>query len=373
MSHSEGLGIYVHIPFCKSRCSYCDFVSYTDFSYVESYFKYLNKEIKMWSELLGRRKIDTVYIGGGTPSDVAIEHISRLLNCIEKNFYLVDPEITIEVNPNFSHFADLKNMGINRLSIGLQAADDIVLKAVRRRHSVYDFEKAYESADNYFDNVNIDFIIGLPYESHQTIVNDLEVIRRYRPKHVSVYILEAHKENEIISQEKQDSIAINHELFVNELEKLGYERYEISNFSLPGYRCKHNLKYWYNDDYIGIGVSAGGHIESKRYVNVSRLQDYFELIEVKKFAFEYFHDNDSFEELRETLFMSLRLCDGVDIRKLKRTVPQINIHKLIEMFPGQLILDRNRLKMTKSGMDFSCTLLSEIIDKDTLLRVTGGE
>ncbi|HEY8543175.1 MAG TPA: radical SAM family heme chaperone HemW [Pseudothermotoga sp.] len=373
MSRSKSLGLYVHIPFCKSRCSYCDFVSYTDFSHVESYFNCLNKEIEMWSKLLGKKRIDTVYIGGGTPSDVPIEYISKLLKNVEKTFHLVDPEITVEINPNFSRFADLKNLGINRLSIGLQAADDTVLKAVRRRHSVYDFQKAYESASVYFDNVNVDFIIGLPQESHQTITRDFELVERYRPKHVSVYILEIHTENAVVSQVDQDNTAIRHEIFVNELERLGYERYEISNFSLPGYRCKHNLKYWYNDDYLGIGVSAGGHVKSKRYVNVSNLHRYIEMINGGRFAFEYFHENSSFEELRETLFMALRLCDGVEIRRLKKLSPKINVYRLIEMFPGQLIFDRNRLKMSKSGMDFSCTLLSEIIDTDTLLRVTGGE
>ncbi len=327
----------------------------------------------MWSESIGKRKIDTVYIGGGTPSDVPIEYISEILTTVEKNFYLIDPEITIEINPNFSSFADLKNLGINRLSIGLQAADDSVLRAVNRRHSVADFNRAYENAINYFDNVNVDFIVGLPRENSHTIVENLSIIERYHPKHVSVYVLEVHDENQISSQTDQDITAIHHDIFVNELEKLGYERYEISNFSLPGYRCKHNLKYWHNDDYIGIGVSAGGHVGSKRYVNVSSLQKYIESVNKEKFAFEYFHENDSLEELRETLFMSLRLCDGVDVYRLKKLLPEIDVHKLVQMFPDQLILDKGKLKMSKSGMDFSCTLLSEIIDKNTLLRVTGGE
>ncbi len=340
---------------------------------MEIYFNCLNKEIEMWSRLLGIRKIDTVYIGGGTPSDVPTVCLSKILSCIERSFCLIDPEITIEVNPDFSGFADLKNLGVNRLSMGLQAADDVVLKAVSRRHSVFDFQRAYERASACFDNVNVDFIVGLPYESHETIVKDLEIIERYRPKHVSVYILEVHKEKEMNLKIDPDRTAIHHEILVSELEKLGYERYEISNFSLPGYRCKHNLKYWNNDDYIGVGVSSGGHIESKRYVNVSELQRYLELIEANEFAFEFFHHNDSFEELRETLFMSLRLCEGVKIEKLKEIVPKINLNELVAMFPDQLVLERDRLRMTEAGMDFSCSLLSEIIDKDTLLRVTGGE
>ncbi|MFN3284601.1 MAG: radical SAM protein [Pseudothermotoga sp.] len=124
MHRSKSLGIYVHIPFCKSRCSYCDFVSYTDFSDMEIYFNCLNKEIEMWSRLLGMRKVDTVYIGGGTPSDAPIEYLSAILSCIERNFHLIDPEITIEVNPDFSGFADLKNLGINRLSMGLHAPEE---------------------------------------------------------------------------------------------------------------------------------------------------------------------------------------------------------------------------------------------------------
>ncbi|MGB9820796.1 MAG: radical SAM family heme chaperone HemW [Pseudothermotoga sp.] len=373
MSRSENLGIYVHVPFCKSRCSYCDFVSYTDFSYLEAYFNSLYKEIEMWSETLGRQKVDSVYIGGGTPSDLPLEYIRGVMCALHRDFDLKDPEITVEINPNSSCAEDLKKLGVNRLSIGLQAADDVVLKAVRRRHTVADFERTYETVSAYFDNINVDFIVGLPQETDLTIERDLEIIEDYKPKHVSVYIIETHSESMNRLHVDTDITAIHHEIFIKELERRGYDRYEISNFCVPGYRCRHNLKYWHNDNYIGVGVSAGGHIGSRRYVNVSDLHRYVEKIKNNHFPFEYSHENEPLDELRETLFMSLRLSEGVEIEKLKELAPTIDVQRLAGMFPAHLILDRGRLRMSKLGMDFSCAVLSEVIDINTLSRVTGGE
>lgn len=327
----------------------------------------------MWSESLNKPVVDTVYIGGGTPSDVPTEYLGRLFAVIEKDFKLINPEITMEVNPKAWQFSELRTLGVNRLSIGLQAADDNVLKAVNRRHTFVDFQRTYEKACNHFENINIDFILGLPRETDKTILNDLKVLETYKPKHVSVYILEIDTEKNANFKIDEDLTAIHHEIFLSELEKMGYVRYEISNFSLPGYRCRHNLKYWHNENYIGVGVSAGGHVGTKRYVNTSNLSEYFEKIERGNNPFEYFRENTIYEELRETLFMGLRLCEGVELEKLERLKPEIDFTSLVERFPMQLILENGRLRMSKLGMDFSHMLFSEILGENILSGVTGGE
>ncbi len=327
----------------------------------------------MWSKSLNKPVVDTVYIGGGTPSDVPIEYLHRLFVVIEKSFNLTNPEITIEVNPKAMQFNEFRILGVNRLSIGLQAADDEVLKTVNRRHTFLDFQRTFDEACCYFENINIDFILGLPKETDKTLENDLRVIENYKPKHVSVYILETDSEKNRNLRIDEDLTAMHHEIFTSELQKMGYVRYEISNFSLPAYRCRHNVKYWNNENYIGVGASAGGHIGLKRYVNSSNLLEYFHQIEQGENPFEYFSENTPYEELRETLFMGLRLCEGVELEKLEKLKPGIDFRTLVEKFPTELILEHGRLRLSKKGMDFSHTLLSEIMHESVLSGATGGE
>ncbi|KUK20139.1 MAG: Putative oxygen-independent coproporphyrinogen III oxidase, partial [Pseudothermotoga lettingae] len=206
----------MHIPFCKDRCNYCDFVSYTDLSLVEDYFESLLKEITIWSQYVGKVSLNSIYVGGGTPSDIPLKYLEKTFDTISKSFNLCDPEITVEINPKFRYFYELRNLGVNRISMGLQAADDTVLKAVNRRHSVSEFRETCREAMNYFENINIDFIIGLPFESEQTIWNNLKVINEYNPKHVSVYILES--KQEFLDQ---DTLADHHESFISALLENG--------------------------------------------------------------------------------------------------------------------------------------------------------
>ncbi|WP_028843289.1 radical SAM family heme chaperone HemW [Pseudothermotoga elfii] len=366
MYHSDYIGLYVHIPFCKDRCNYCDFVSYTDLSLVEDYFESLLKEITIWSQYVGKVSLNSIYVGGGTPSDIPLKYLEKTFDTISKSFNLCDPEITVEINPKFRYFYELRNLGVNRISMGLQAADDTVLKAVNRRHSVSEFRETCREAMNYFENINIDFIIGLPFESEQTIWNNLKVINEYNPKHVSVYILES--KQEFLDQ---DTLADHHESFISALLENGYERYEISNFAYPGYQCKHNLKYWNNEDYIGIGVSAGGHIGLKRYVNSSNILLYMECLKNGKFAFEYFKENSPLDELKETLFMGLRLSNGIKIDKLMQLSPELKIDELTSILNGYLIYDQESLRLSSTGKDFSKFVLSKIIDENILLHVIG--
>ncbi|AEH51019.1 radical SAM family heme chaperone HemW [Pseudothermotoga thermarum] len=352
-------GLYIHVPFCKSRCTYCDFVSYTDFSLVKEYFEAVKIELEMWSKELEMPKVTSIYVGGGTPSDVDFEYLSEILLEVEKLFALDNPEITVEINPKCSFIEKLAESKVNRISVGLQAADDNVLKKVKRRHSVSDFKKTWEIVCKYFENTNVDFIVGLPAESDLTILNNIEIVRTYKPKHVAVYVLE--KENDIRKTLEDEAVCERYERFLQALEEMGYVRYEISNFSLPGYECKHNMKYWKNENYVGVGVSAGGHIGFTRYVNTKDLKLYIKMMKAGKHPYEYYQQNDPFQEAKETIFMGLRIAEGVDLEKIKKLLPELNVRNLVEGLYDFVEFDEKHLRLSKKGMNQSGWVIGEIV------------
>lgn len=365
---ASDVGLYIHVPFCRSRCLYCDFVSYTDFSKVTEYFETLWKEIELWSEVLTPLSVETIYVGGGSPSDVPFDLIERTFACIQDRFELRDDlEFTVEINPSCDSVEKLKLLNVNRVSIGLQAADDTVLRRVGRRHSLNDFFRTFELAKD-FAKLNVDFIVGLPGESEKTIDNDIKVVERLKPDHVSIYLLEMHEKK--LETPPHDVVMERYERFVEAVESMGYLRYEISNFALNGNFCKHNLKYWRNEDYLGIGVAAGGHLGRVRYVNTSDLQDYTLKITNGELPFEYFSKNDDVQELKETLFMGLRLSEGVSLERLKRICAWFDPQALFSDLLGELLeLREGRLKLTREGFDRSGQVLADVIDRISSMAV----
>lgn len=361
------VGLYIHVPFCRSRCLYCDFVSYTDFSKVVGYFETLWKEIELWSELLTLLSVETIYIGGGSPSDVPFGLIERTFDYVQ-NFDLKDDlEFTVEINPSCDFVEKLESLNVNRVSIGLQAADDTVLRCVGRRHSLNDFFRTFELAKR-FAKLNVDFIVGLPGESEKTIDNDIKVVERLKPDHVSIYLLETHEKK--LETPPYDVVMERYERFVEAVESMGYFRYEISNFALEGNFCKHNLKYWRNEDYLGVGVAAGGHLGRVRYVNTSNLQDYTLKIASGELPFEYFSKNDDVQELKETIFMGLRLSEGISVERLKKICAWFDPQVLFPDLLGELLeLREGRLKLTKEGFDRSGQVLAEVIDRVSSMAV----
>ena len=365
MSLSE-VSLYLHVPFCKSRCSYCDFVSYTDFSSVDDYFEAVYKELLLWKQEYPYARLSTIYIGGGTPSDVpnwvnkTLHHIFRIFDTSRCK------EVTVEVNPGCSAevLKSFSKMGVNRLSIGLQCADDEVLNFVKRRHSVSDFLKTYSDARRYFQNVNIDFIVGLPKETEKSIEENISTLKRCDPEHVSVYMLETHS-NE--TQEVSEKLSLaedadeHYEIFVTEVEKT-WKRYEISNFSKVGFKCIHNLRYWNNQQYIGVGVSAGGHIQKTRYVNCVSIKDYISRIDEGKFPRAFQRLNSPLEELKEKLFMGLRLENGVKIEEPLEYMSQDELEVMCKKFEGLVEKQKGRIVLTQKGFDFSKPVLLNIVD-----------
>ena len=365
---SENIGLYLHVPFCKRRCTYCDFVSFTDFSQVKEYFEALWKEIELWSMFLPRIRVETIYVGGGSPSDVPFELLEKTLERIRDMFLIADDfEFTIEVNPNCEFVERLRFLGVNRVSIGLQAADDEVLKCVRRRHSVGDFFRTFETAKN-FAKVNVDFIVGLPNESDRTIENDVHVVETLRPDHVSIYLLETHESE--FETAISEVVENRYERFVEAVKEMGYDRYEISNFALNNSFCRHNLKYWRNQDYIGRGVAAGGHLGRIRYVNSPRLGEYISKLKEDDFVFDYFSRNDDLQELKETIFMGLRLSEGVNIEKLREIWWMFDPYELFHDLLGEFLeIEDGFLKLTERGFDLSARVLADVIDRVSLMAV----
>jgi len=352
------ISLYIHIPFCKKRCYYCDFVSFTEGS-IENYISALLSEVDLYREKL-KRGVKTLYIGGGTPSFINEYYIKKIVEKLSE--YLKLEEFTIEVNPDsFDEYKAkfYKDLGINRLSIGIQTFDDIVLKKSGRTHDAKEALRAYEIATKYFENVNVDFIIGLPGETWRSIEGIVDFIRVYTPKHISLYLLEIH-EGTLISQfykKHPDEVYERYDAVLTFLKSSGYERYEISNFALEGKYSKHNLVYWANLDYVGLGISAGGHLGSMRYNNVSTFEQYYTKLKKKEYPIEYKVINKIERETLESIFMMLRTKWGID-KKLIANLPKLDtvldiLSSKYEFFDGT--------KLNETGMDFSNLFLGELL------------
>lgn len=281
---------YIHIPFCIKKCDYCDFVSCNyDEESKNIYVKYLLKEIELY-----KRKIDftqkqkTIYFGGGTPSLLSAKNLEEILN----NFIFdSDTEITMEINPKSisrEKLKDFKSIGINRLSIGFQSFSNKSLNILGRIHGSEDAIKIYETIKELdFDNVSIDLMFSIPGQNINELEKDLKSLFQLKPKHFSIYSLiweEGTKfyDNLIkgLMKKNDDEIeAIMYEKIMEESKLNGYEHYEISNFSLKGYESKHNLNYWENGKYLGLGLNSSGYIDNVRYKNYSSFEKYYNKID----------------------------------------------------------------------------------------------
>jgi oxygen-independent coproporphyrinogen III oxidase len=281
--------IYIHIPFCIKKCSYCDFLSYsTSEDEKIKYMRYLQKEIENYKEL----EYDTVYIGGGTPSVIDEEEIEKILKKLK---ILKNAEVTIEVNPgtvNFEKLKKYKEMGINRISMGCQSFEDEMLKVTGRIHTAEEALKCYEDIRMAgFTNINIDLMFALPGQTVEMVKNSLEIACKLNPEHISIYSLIWEDGTELdkrrikkeVEPKKEEEEAEMYEIIIEYLTVKGYNHYEISNFSKIGFESKHNLKCWRNEEYIGAGVGASGYIDKIRYKNQDTLENYYKSVENKEF------------------------------------------------------------------------------------------
>jgi len=369
--------VYIHIPFCKSKCLYCDFVSYINFPHIEEYFEAVLKELEMYSHLLNSRRVKTVYFGGGTPNFVPERYIEKILKKLEKLSSVYEPvEITLEMNPDsvtIQKVLHYLEMGINRISLGVQAFDDTVLETVKRPHGTKEIDRSLSILMTYFENVNIDFILGLPMETDKTIERDMRLLETYTPSHVSLYLLDVDEETPlrrlidkgVLKLPSEEEIARRHTRFLKFLEKKGYLRYEISNFAREGKECIHNLSYWRNEEYLGIGVSSGGHIGRLRYVNVSDISEYMKMVNKGIVPYGYKRVNDDDEEFVETIFMSLRLREGVykeEIIKKFGDKRYRALQEFAERFREHFNVHSDRISLSEMGFDLSRYVFEELLE-----------
>ena len=331
----KNIGIYIHIPFCKQKCKYCDFVSFKcNESKYEDYFNSVIKEIVDKADEVKEhgKQIDTIYIGGGTPSVVSVEYIESVIDAIKKNYNVLEnAEITIEVNPGTVDKEKLNkylSIGINRLSIGLQSTNDNLLKMLGRIHTYSEFEDVYEKARHAgFKNINVDLMIGLPNQTLDDVQNSLSKIIEKSPEHISVYSLIVEENTKMFDLIESGELKLPEEdlerkmywKVKNVLEENGYIHYEISNFVKPGYESKHNTNCWNQHEYLGFGLAAHSYYDEMRYSNITNLNQYIENIKNNQSVYNVvFHEKQSKEDMmKEYMLLGLRKIDGVKISDFK--------------------------------------------------------
>ena len=377
------LGIYIHIPFCKQKCNYCDFISYTNkCQKIEEYIKCLKKEISLFD--FSNYIVTTIYIGGGTPSFVDSKYIKDIMNTVyekvNKDNIDDNVEITIEVNPgtvNKEKLEDYKKIGINRLSIGLQSTNDKLLKEIGRIHNFKQFLYAYNLAKEVgFENINIDLMLGLPNQTIKDLKESLDIIIKLNPNHVSCYSLIVEEGTKLYNQVEKGKIKLPDEelernmywYVKNTLELNGYNHYEISNFSKKGKESKHNMNCWNQEEYIGFGVAAHSYINNTRFSNTINVEDYITNINngnnQKNVTIE---EKQTLEDKKdEFMMLGFRKIDGVNISKFKEKfvdnpiyLYKEKLNKLVE--EGLIEIDLNNIKLTNKGIDLANLVFEEFV------------
>ena len=323
----KSLGLYIHIPFCVKKCNYCDFLSAPSTKQVQTaYMDTLQKEIEAKKAEYKDYVVDTVFIGGGTPTSVEYESLIKVVEVVKKSFSLTkDCEITIECNPGTvtkEALVAYRDLGINRLSIGLQSADDELLKSLGRIHTYEQFLDTYKWArEAGFENINVDIMSGLPGQSLFKYKDTLEKVINLKVEHISSYSLIVEEGTPFYKLYEEDKLDLPDEeterdmyyLTKDMLEKAGFYRYEISNYALAGYECKHNVRYWMRKDYLGLGLGASSCINNVRYKNTEWLDEY--IIENKYMEKEDVQILSEKECMEEFMFLGLRMTNGVSKTK----------------------------------------------------------
>lgn len=380
----EKLGLYFHIPFCNSKCFYCDFdSSVKDSNEKKQYITALKKEIDLAIKKYDLNKyiIDTVFIGGGTPSCLDENLLQQMLEYIENNFNLdKDYEYSIEINPNSikdEKIAILTKSKVNRISIGLQSTDDTYLKVLGRTHNFDEFVSSYNKLrKSGFDNINIDLIMGIPSQSLDSYKKNLDTIISLKPEHISAYMLIIEENTPFFNMLEKGLIQIDDELTVKMyeytikfLEKNGYYQYEISNFAKKDdnkdYRCKHNIKYWKVENYLGFGQSAHSYLNNKRFSNLGT--KYIESLKNNKLPINDEHIQTKQDLYEENIFLRLRMNEGIDIESLNRKFDMDFAQKykkqLLKMYKNGLIKDykNGNLSLTTRGILVSNQIFVELI------------
>ena len=370
-------GLYIHIPFCRSRCVYCGFYSTTALGLRQKYVDALCCELKMRKGELGiRNDIHTVYLGGGTPSQLTITQLRQLFDTLLKyNKVAEDAEFTIECNPDDvtkTFVEGLQTLPVNRISMGAQTFDDVRLKFLHRRHTVSQVVLAVERLRKAgYTNISIDLMYGLPGETLNDWEADITQALSLDIEHLSAYCLMIEEDTPLhqmlqdgkITETDEELERQMYETLIDRLKAAGYEHYEISNFAKPGYRSRHNSSYWDGTPYIGIGAAAHSFDIHTRSWNVSDLHQYIKSIEQGERLFEE-EQLDEDTRYNDTITVALRTCEGLDLTTLSekhRTYCLQNARRFLE--DGLLALDNSSqfLRLTRRGLFVSDMIMSELM------------
>ena len=379
----EELGIYIHIPFCKKKCSYCDFKSFENINedIKKEYIEALIKEIQL-TKNNSNYIVSTIYIGGGTPSFIDEKYIKEILQAIYKKWEIKpEVEITIEINPgtiNKSKLEAYRMMGINRLSIGLQSTNDYLLKKIERIHNYQDFLDTYILARKTgFENINVDLMLALPEQTLENLMQSVRKIINLNPEHISIYSLILEENTELFSKVQKGEEALVKDELEREMywkskeafEEAGYIHYEISNYSKKGYESKHNKNCWSQKEYLGFGIAAHSYLEEKRFCNIDNLNKYIE--NIKKGNLE---ENRIIEEknrtkeniAKEYMMLGLRKIEGVSISEFQRKFElnplfyfRFEISKLQKL--DLIEVDLDNIRLTKRGLDLANIVFEEFV------------
>ena len=368
---ADRVGLYVHIPFCVRKCNYCDFCSFSDISQEqrELYITRLCEEIKSYKKE-PRTSVSTVFFGGGTPSLLEPCELSKICDAIYDSFLVCEgAEFTVEVNPktlNAEKCRAYKKLGVNRISIGLQSIHENELKKLGRIHTFSDFLDSYRLASEYFDNISVDLMYGIPEQTKASLEATLDTVLALEPKHISAYGLIVEEGTPFYKMRRSLPLPTEDEeyemylLIAEKLLRSGYSHYEISNYAKAGYKCRHNLIYWRDEQYIGVGLAAASYF-GERFINTKNLDEY-----LYSSGANYIREYETPDCKTEYIMLNLRLSDGISLTQYMERFGEdflLTRSAVVEKFKkhGYLECDSDRLSLTEKGFYVSNSIISELI------------
>ncbi len=366
----KNISLYIHIPFCESKCYYCDFISFTNINHrIDDYIKALIGELKLYKEKLKEYEIRTIFIGGGTPSQINPKYIYEILEYIYTNFNCSElVEVTMESNPGSLSKDKIKvyrESRINRISMGAQSFDNNLLKIIGRSHSEKDIYKSiYNLREEGFENINLDLISALPGQSMYQHMESLKKAVELEIEHISNYSLILERGTPLFNKYKLGEIQLisdelDREMYHNTVDYLksnGYLQYEISNYAKEGKESIHNLVYWNVEEYIGLGLGSHSNKDRKRFSNTTNLDKYIELIQKNKLPIEEIEEISIIEEISEYCIMGFRKINGIDKKEFKyrfgEDIEDIYKEEIKKHVNGGLLNNYNEnIYLTKKGLD----------------------
>ncbi|MFA5072398.1 MAG: radical SAM family heme chaperone HemW [Nitrospirota bacterium] len=361
------ISLYIHIPYCVKKCLYCGFYSTPYLSKdADDFVTALCGEILLRRQQLAKKSIESIYLGGGTPTVLAPSQLERMFSVLPSWIKDAELEFTSEANPS-TMAADVLSLllhhGVNRLSIGIQSFSNRLLQVLERRHTALEGLDAFARARTAgFKNINIDLICGIPGQNRDEWDDTLQTTLDLRPEHISLYCLSLEENTPLmhmvssgsIRMLEDDIIADFYRYGVKKLFSAGYARYEVSNFSLPGFECRHNLHYWKRKEYLGLGPSAGSFLSGKRYENVPDMHAYIQRIKNGKLPFRTEEEIQTSAAAREAILLGLRTASGINMDHFKKEFGDVLFDRILYhaeklQSAGLLVCSGNSIRLTDRG------------------------